>query len=84
MEPYPTPNLIQQDLLQILEAISFVDKIIFGRTNYCKDVTKYKSNKEFYNKSANKVIDFCKNRNIEYYIKEKTISDFKMIAYFCG
>lgn len=77
MEPYPTPNLIQQDLLQILEAISFVDKIIFGRTNYCKDVTKYKDNKEFYNKSANKVIEFCENHNIEYYIKEKTISKLK-------
>ena len=34
IEPYPTPNIIRQDLMKILEAISFVDKIIFGRLNY--------------------------------------------------
>ncbi|MCM1060479.1 MAG: radical SAM protein [Eubacterium sp.] len=75
IEPYPTPNLIEQDLLQILNAVSFVDKIIFGRTNYCKEVTKYKDNKKFYNKKAAEVIEFCNNHNIEYYIKEKTITD---------
>ena len=32
MEPYPTPNLIEQDLTALLEAVDFVDKIIFGRT----------------------------------------------------
>ena len=36
MEPYPTPNLIRQDLQALLEAVSFVDRIIFGRTNYRK------------------------------------------------
>lgn len=35
MEPYPTPNLIDQDINELLEAVSFTDKIIFGRTNYC-------------------------------------------------
>ena len=34
IEPYPTPNLIDQSLTEILEAVSFVDRIIFGRTNY--------------------------------------------------
>ena len=37
IEPYPTPNIIQQKLEDILAAISFVDKIIFGRTNYSKE-----------------------------------------------
>ena len=32
IEPYPTPNLIKQDLLEILNRVNFVDKIIFGRT----------------------------------------------------
>lgn len=36
IEPYPTPNFIEQDLNEILEAISFCDKIIFGRLNYNK------------------------------------------------
>ena len=34
MEPYPTPNMAEQDLQELLEAVSFVDRIIFGRTNY--------------------------------------------------
>lgn len=42
IEPYPTPNIINQDFSEILEAISFVDKIIFGRLNYNPKVTQYK------------------------------------------
>ena len=38
IEPYPTPNLIQQDLLTILDAVSFANRIIFGRTNYSKEI----------------------------------------------
>lgn len=74
IEPYPTPNIIEQKLYEILMSISFVDKIIFGRTNYSKVVTAYKHHKEFYNQQANIVIEFCKQNNIEYYIKEKTIT----------
>ena len=33
IEPYPTPNFIEQDINEILEVISFCDKIIFGRLN---------------------------------------------------
>lgn len=74
IEPYPTPNLIEQDLLPILEAISFVDKIIFGRTNYSTDVSVYKNHKDFYNIQARIVVDFCTNRNIAYHIKDGTIT----------
>lgn len=76
IEPYPTPNLIEQDLNQILESISFVDKIIFGRTNYSTEVTKgYPEHKHFYNERAAEVIQFCKKHKIEYHIKEKTITE---------
>ena len=75
IEPYPTPNLIQQDLLEILNAVSFVDKIIFGRTNYCKEVTAYKQHKGFYNLQAKRVIAFCEDHHIQYHIKEKTITE---------
>lgn len=74
MEPYPTPNLIEQDLQQILNTAIFADKIIFGRTNYCKEVTAYAKHKEFYNEKAKEVIDFCTKHNIEYHIKDKTIT----------
>lgn len=75
MEPYPTPNLIEQDLANILQAISFVDKIIFGRTNYSKEVSAYRQHKQFYNECAQQVIEFCNKQGLAYHIKEGTISD---------
>lgn len=75
IEPYPTPNIISQNLLDLLEEISFVDKIIFGRTNYCKEVSAYSEHKAFYNKMAQSVIDFCIERQIAYHIKDGTITE---------
>lgn len=74
IEPYPTPNIIQQDLLEILDKISFTNKIIFGRTNYSKKVSAYKDHKNFYNEQANIVINFCHEHNIAYHIKNGTIT----------
>lgn len=75
MEPYPTPNILEQDLIEILRKVAFVDKIIFGRTNYCKDISSYKDNKRFYNEQAQIVIDFCKENHIKYHIKNGTIRE---------
>ena len=75
IEPYPTPNICDQDYMPILEAIGFVDKIIFGRMNYNKDVTAYPSHKEFYNKKADETIAFCDKHNIKYHIKDGTITN---------
>lgn len=75
VEPYPTPNMIEQDLYDILKAVSFVDKIIFGRLHYNKQATAYKNHKQYYNKLAQQVIDFCNEHNINYHIKSKTITE---------
>ena len=75
VEPYPTPNLIQQDLMELLEAIGFVDKIIFGRTNYSKKISEYKEHKKFYNECAKTVMRFCDERGLACHIKEKTITE---------
>lgn len=72
MEPYPTPNIIKQNLIQILEAVSFVNKIIFGRLNYNVKSSEFKYTKEFYNSLAISVIKFCKKNRIEYHIKQGT------------
>lgn len=72
MEPYPTPNLIQQDLHKILREISFVDKIIFGKLNYNVKSSQFSANRDFYYNCAKIVIDFCKNKGIEYHIKYGT------------
>jgi len=72
MEPYPTPNLIKQDLMEILEAISFVDKIVFGRLNYNVKSSEFKYSKEFYHNCAVSVINFRRRNKISYHIKQGT------------
>ncbi len=73
IEPYPTPNLIKQDLSEVLEVIAFTDKIIFGRTNYNREISAYAEQHAFYNEQAKLVIDFCKSHDIDIHIKKGTI-----------
>ncbi|MDY4049572.1 Radical SAM superfamily protein [Eubacterium pyruvativorans] len=75
IEPYPTPNMIDQDLDKILNAVSFTDRIIFGRTNYSKVASSYKEHKQFYNECAARVVSFCQKHDIAYHIKAKTITE---------
>lgn len=72
MEPYPTPNLVEQYLPIILKKISFVDKIIFGKLNYNVESTRFEEVKKFYHDCANTVIDFCRENGIERHIKYGT------------
>ncbi len=74
IEPYPTPNLIEQDLTTILNAVNFTDRIIFGRTNYSKEITAYKNHRTFYNEQAALVITYCTEHGIQYHIKHGTIT----------
>ncbi len=91
IEPYPTPNIIRQDLDEILEAVSFTDRIVFGKWNYNKHATSYKACKHFYNTQAETVIEFCQRRGIDYHIKDGTSSvdssgldvDYKTRAVCC-
>ena len=74
IEPYPTPNIVEQEFSKILEAVSFCDKIIFGRLNYNKRVSEYKEHKKFFNELAEQTIEFCQKHNKQYHIKDGTIS----------
>ncbi|MCL2323062.1 MAG: radical SAM protein [Oscillospiraceae bacterium] len=73
IEPYPTPNILEQDFNELLNTISFTNKIIFGRLNYNSKSTSYKNHMLFYNELSKKVIDFCKENNILYHIKKGTL-----------
>jgi DNA repair photolyase len=77
MEPYPTPNILVQDITPILERLAFTDKIIFGRTHYNKVVSSYPGCIEFYDKMARTVMEFCKEHGLDYHIKEGTLSKAK-------
>lgn len=72
IEPYPTPNIITQNFDEILQAIGFVDKIIFGRMHYNKEITAYKGHEDYFNGLADEVIRYCVMTNKQYHIKKGT------------
>lgn len=73
MEPYPTPNMLRQNLHELLQNVAFVDKIVFGKTNYNRMASAWEGNKAFYNACAEEVMSFCREHQIQCHIKEKTI-----------
>jgi len=85
MEPYPTPNLVdKQDLKEILEKISFVDNIIFGKLNYNCSSSNFPENAKFYDEQARIVEDFCKKKGIKYHIKygTKIVDNYATVRIF--
>jgi len=72
IEPYPTPNIVKQDLLKILKEVSFVDKVIFGKLNYNVRTSKFRDNRAFYQECSNIVKEFCISNGIELHIKYGT------------
>ncbi len=74
IEPYPTPNIIKQDFGKILHAVSFADKIIFGRLNYNAIASEYRDHKGFYNHLGRQVIEFCEKTKKEFHIKDGTMT----------
>lgn len=72
IEPYPTPNIVKQDLEELLASVDFVDRIIFGQMNYVSAATNFPKRKEFYQTCVEKVVNFCEDLGIEWHIKEKT------------
>jgi DNA repair photolyase len=75
MEPYPTPNFVEQNLLSILEKISFVDRIVFGKLNY-NVRTELNDNASFYEECAETVTHFCEKNKINYHIKYGTLRQY--------
>lgn len=74
IEPYPTPNIIAQDIREILDQVSFVDRIVFGKWNYSRHSSVFLHHREFYNSMAHEAIKFCSRHSIEVHIKAGTIN----------
>ena len=72
IEPYPTPNICEQELQPILDAVAFTDRIVFGRVHYDKKSSSYQDADSFYQDAANQVRDFCKEKGIDFHIKSGT------------
>jgi hypothetical protein len=66
MEPYPTPNIIEQDLGVVLGSVAFVDGLWFGGWNYSPLPRQFGPREEFYRERAAQVLGFCEERGIEY------------------
>jgi DNA repair photolyase len=64
LEPYPTPNIVAQDVLEILRAVDFVDEISFGGWNYNPVVDRFPDARAFYARQADLVRAFCAGRGI--------------------
>jgi len=73
IEPYPTPNIVEQELGELLNRIEFVDRIIFGRLHYNGLVGQFKYYQEFYDDSVAQLVGYCEDHCIAYHIKAKTL-----------
>lgn len=74
IEPYPTPNIDESatELEALLERISFVDSIVFGRWNYNALATAYDQEHAFYSDVAARVRAWCDKRGKSLHIKSGT------------
>ena len=66
IEPYPTPNVIVQDIAAMLGQIAFVDHIFFSGWNYNSRVSDYAARDAFYAEQTLVVEEFCRERGIEF------------------
>jgi DNA repair photolyase len=65
IEPYPTPNIIKQDLDVLLKAVAFVDAMSFSGWNYDLVAEDYPDRQRFYAQQTAKVEAFCRNHGID-------------------
>lgn len=72
LEPYPTPNIVEQNLDDLLQSVSFVDKMIFGRWNYNSEVNGHEGVERFYRGCSRRVSEFCNDNGIMLHIKQGT------------
>lgn len=69
VEPFPPPEIYNQDLMELLNKIDFVDFIIFGKWNYDKRA----NDKDFYRKAVHQFNAFCEEKGIRHYVKSDTM-----------
>jgi DNA repair photolyase len=74
IEPYPTPNIDETagEVEALLERISFVDSIVFGKWNYNAVATAYDREHVFYADTAARVRAWCEQRGKALHVKKST------------
>jgi len=64
IEPYPTPNIVRQEIEPLLEAVAFVDELYFGGWNYSPLPGAFGDRDGFYREQARTVRAFCRRQRI--------------------
>ncbi len=64
IEPYPTPNVVKQEVRPLLEAVSFVAELYFGGWNYSSLAGAYADRDAFYRAQGRVVRAFCRGHRI--------------------
>ena len=74
IEPYPTPNIDPgaADVERLLEALSFVDRMVFGKWNYNRLASAYERENSFYGDVAARVAEWCARNGKSLHIKSGT------------
>jgi DNA repair photolyase len=74
IEPYPTPNIDPgaADVERLLEALSFVDRMVFGKWNYNRLASTYEREYGFYGEIASRVAEWCMRNGKSLHIKSGT------------
>ena len=65
MEPYPTPNIVRQDVEPLLETVAFVDELYFGGWNYSPLPGASAERDRFYRSQGRIVRAFCQRHHID-------------------
>lgn len=71
MEPYPPSTIHKQRIEGLLEELSFVDLIVFGRWNYSKLANTEIARQE-YKENIDILEDFCRTHGIRCHVKSDT------------
>jgi len=72
IEPYPTPDIWKQDLIELLKELSFADFLLFGKWNYDWRAENL-SARIFYRDMVDQFTGFCTENNIRHYVKPDTL-----------
>ena len=75
IEPYPTPNIDPSaaDIVPLLEAVSFVDEVVFGKMNYIPEATRYaNAHPDYYAGISLDVIRWCETKGKKLTVKKGT------------
>ncbi|MEC9492774.1 MAG: hypothetical protein UMU13_08605 [Flexistipes sp.] len=68
IEPYPTPDIIEQSLNELLTKVSFTNTIVFGKWNYRRKKISKDIEDRFYEECCEQVSEFGYKNNIKTYV----------------